>query len=200
MKRFIATATLALCASSAQASDDFSYSETFQVLKDIRNTMTRYCDYHGAQLPNSNASLFERCGQAFNGEVIHGATFYFDRAYDRANLTTRTRWTFVFEYPSRRDAFLFHFIEDRLHQSILRDRTKDKVRPFMEVEYADTSTGTPQFQRLTNGQAWRGHLAGDDPKGPDNTPAISDYRLGLDLALRTLRNYRWKIRESYHVN
>ena len=69
MKRFIATATLAVCASSGQASDDFSYSETFQVLKDIRNTMTRYCDYHGEHLPNSNASLFERCGSAPLGGV-----------------------------------------------------------------------------------------------------------------------------------
>lgn len=203
MKRLTGLA-IALAASVYAApatAGSYSYSKTLQNLRDITNTLTRYCGTHADRLPLSNTRDFSQaCGQAFHGTAFYGHPFAYARTVDMEQLLTTERWVFFFDYESH--AYAAAFVRQTVHQSADRDRTQDTTGERLEVHRLDKSPGVPgggQVYRITNGDAWRGRMAGQDRKDATDGPSGQDYAAGITTFLSDLRELRFRIREGYGI-
>ena len=206
MKHFIALALVAgaYAPTTAHAGwNTTSYNATFEAMRDIRNTLTRWCSLRAADVLRSPLDTLEDgCGRYLDGKELQGVPVFFQRKIDRDNLATLSRWMFVFDYDAA--AYTVSIIDEVQHQSEIRDASTDETRSYMEVTRIDKrlASANPAASRefLTFGTAWRGYRTGNRPKDERQPPAINDYERGLGQVIRDIYDLRFRVKEQFRTN
>lgn len=175
-----------------------SYTSTFQVLSDIRNTLTRHCVTYDAALTDKTASRIEdACAPVFDGTTVTGTPVFVRRSYDELNLISTTRWTFALGNDTK--AYLFSLIDETRHTDNTRSHEGAVTATRMEVAAIERASAEAPPLLLTAANAWRGAKAGQKPRAERDPPDTRDGQAGLYDAISALYSLRSRVRETYRI-
>lgn len=193
---------LAFAATAAEAKPHrYSIYELRKDLRDIKNTMMRYCSARAYKLPDMLELGFERsCGHGFKGISRHGVTFNYDFIRLPHTRGETHSWGFNIDLGRYRYEVTLHTVTtyaDRT-QNTGSATTAQHVYVY-RFDNLRAVNGLQAHELLTNGDAWRGKKAGKDRKDIYDGPAHKDYDGGLQRFFDQLGRFKFALKETYRI-